>query len=486
MTKRIVIDPVTRLEGHGRIEIILDENGNVADAFWQVLELRGFERFCIGRPAVEMTRIAPNICGICPSAHHMAACKALDMLYGVEPPPAARLIRELEYHASIVDDHLLHFFFLAAPDFIVGPDADPAERNIFGVLGRLGAGIAEKVFRIRRRNRDVIALLFSKAAHPEGGLPGGVPRGVRAEERQLIMTTAKESVAFILEVLELFREMVLGSKVCRELIDDEAFSIRCNSMALVDPEDKAAFYDGVVKVVDSDGHEIDRFNGVSYAEKIAEWVLPWTTVKMTYLRDQGWHGIVEGDGSGLFKVGPLARLAVAEGMATPLAQEELCRFKSCFGAAPATQILASHWARLICALQAAERNLEISAAPMLTDSIIRNHDMNLTFKGIGCVEAPRGTLFHHYETDERGLLTSVNLLVATQNNAGPISVAVKKAAVRFIREGEVREGLLNRVEMAFRAFDPCQSCATHALPGRPGLSLNIRDHKGRLLRRVSR
>jgi len=485
MTQRIVIDPITRLEGHGRIEIFLDKYGDVSDAFWQVLELRGFERFCIGRPAEEMTRIAPVICGICPSAHHMAACKALDAVFGVEPPLTARLVRELEYHASIIDDHLLHFFFLAAPDFIVGPDADPAERNIFGVLERLGKEVADKVFDIRKRNRDIIRMIFSKAPHPEGGLPGGVPRGIREEERSWIAETAGDTVQFLREVLEIYRNRVLGDKICRALLEEDAFSVRCNSMALVDKDNNVSFYDGIVRVADQGGLEIDRFKSGEYAEKISERVEPWTTVKMTYLKERGWNGLVEGDGTSLYCVGPLARVTVADDMATPMAQEELGKFRSFFGNAPTHQTLATHWARLICALQAAETICSIAAEPMLTGRNIRNLDFNLTGKGVGCVEAPRGTLFHHYETDDRGILTMVNLIVATQNNAGPISIAIKKAAKRFIKGGEVREGLLNRVEMAFRAFDPCQSCATHALPGSFGLKMNIRDHRGCMINRVN-
>ncbi|GAM09903.1 F420-non-reducing hydrogenase iron-sulfur subunit A [Geobacter sp. OR-1] len=485
MSERIVIDPITRLEGHGRIEIFLDGQGNVSDAFWQVLELRGFERFCIGRPAEEMTRIAPVICGICPSAHHMAACKALDRLYDVVPPPTAMLVRELEYNASIVDDHLLHFFFLAAPDFIVGPDADPAERNIFGVMERLGKDFGRRLIDIRKKNRDIIRLLFSKAPHPEGGVPGGVPRGIKEEERQWLAATAAESVAFVVEALEVFRERVLGDAGCRSLLEDSAYSVRCCSLALVDAGDRVAFYDGTVRVVNAEGREISRFPSDEYADKIAEWVMPWTMVKMTYLRELGWQGLVEGSDSPLYRVGPLARVTVADSMATPLAQQELERFRNFFGPEPTHQILSSHWARLICALQAAERNRELVGEPLLTGSDTRNMDFNLTGRGIGCVEAPRGTLFHHYETDERGILTMVNLIVATQNNAGPISLAIKKAAKRFIRGGEVREGLLNRVEMAFRAFDPCQSCATHALAGRFPLRLNIRDHQGRIILRLN-
>ncbi|MSM40601.1 MAG: Ni/Fe hydrogenase subunit alpha [Geobacter sp.] len=486
MGERITIDPITRLEGHGRIEIILDAEGNVADAFWQVLELRGFERFCLGRPAEEMTRIAPNICGICPSAHHMAATKALDRLYGVEPPATALLIRELEYNASLVDDHFLHFFFLAAPDFICGPDADPAERNLMGVIQRLGSAFGRRVIEIRRKNRDIIRLVFGKAPHPEGGLPGGVPRGITEEERRWISATAEETVQFAGRALAIFREKVLDDPTNRALLEDEAYRVRTCSMALADNEQRVAFYDGEVRVVGPRGDEVCCFAPDSYGEWIAERVEPWSFIRTTYLRPRGWQGLVEHDDTPLYKVGPLARLNVANAMATPLAQAAYEEFRDCFGGMPVHQTLATHWARLICALQAAERNREIAADPLLTGHHLRNLDFNLIGHGVGCVEAPRGILFHDYQTDEKGILTAINMIIATQNNAGPISLAIKKAARRFIRGGEVREGLLNRVEMAFRAFDPCLSCATHVIPGSMPLNVQIRDHHGNIIMQLKR
>lgn len=484
MSQRITIDPITRLEGHGRIEIILNQQGDVADVFWQVLELRGFEQFCIGRPAEEMTRIAPLICGICPSAHHIAACKALDQLFNVEPPPAAHLIRELEFNASIVDDHLLHFYFLAAPDFIVGADANPAERNIIGVIDRLGKDIGKTLIDIRRKNRDIIRHIFGKAPHPEGGLPGGVPKGVTPDERSWMSRTADESVAFVRKTLEIFKRKILEDATCRMLLEDEAYSVKTCSMALVDNDGKTAFYDGTVKVVDVRGNAIYHFHPNDFAGKITERAESWSTVKTTYLKELGWKGLIEGDDTSLYRVGPLARLTVADGMATPHAQKELDRFRSFFGNHPPHQILATHWARLICALQAAERNREITADQRLTSHHIRNFDYRITGVGTGCVEAPRGTLFHHYEADERGILTNVNLIVATQNNAGAISLAVKKAAERFIKGGEVREGLLNRIEMAFRAFDPCLSCSTHAVKNETELNVTVRDSEGRVLHEI--
>jgi len=486
MTQRITINPVTRLEGHGRIEIFLDEQGEVRDAFWQVVELRGFERFCIGRPAEEMTRIAPNICGVCPSAHHMAATKALDALYSVEPTTAARLLRELEFNAFLIEDHFIHFFFLAAPDFILGPDASPSERNILGVIGKVGKEIGKKVIDIRNRNRDIIRLLFSKAAHPEGGLPGGVPRGIAEEDRKGLIATADDSVAFALFAIDLFKKEVLGQKALKDLILSEAYALKTYSMALVDENDCVTFYDGTVKVVTPDGKEFARFHPRDYLEHIAEWVEPWTTVKFCYLRQLGWKGLVEGEETSLYRVAPLARLNVAGGMATPLAQKEYEVFFDTLGGRPAPHTLAMHWARLICALQAAERNQDIVRDPLLTSRDLRNMNLKLVRTGVGCVEAPRGTLFHHYETDERGILTRVNLIVATQNNAGPICLSIKKAAKAFVRGPEVKEGFLNRVEMAFRAYDPCLACATHSFPGRIPFVVNLRDPSGEVIRTLGR
>lgn len=485
MTKKITINPMTRLEGHGKIEILLDDKGDVKDAFWQVEELRGFEVFCLGRPSEEMPRIVPNICGVCPSAHHMASSKALDRVWGVEPTPAAKLLRQLEYNAFYIEDHYIHFFFLAAPDFIVGPDAPVAERNILGLLGKVGREIGGRVIDIRKRNRDIIRLLFSKAPHPEGGLPGGMPRGITEQERAVIQETASMSQDFAQFAIKIFKDLVLGDKACLALIKNPAYSLETCYMALVGENNKASFYEGKVRVVDTKGEQIALFDPDDYVSHVGEWVEPWNYIKLTHLRKLGWKGIVEGEGTSLYRVGPLARLNVADGMATPLAQKEYEEFFDTLGGKPVHNTLAMHWARLICALQAAEHNKIIADMPELTSRDIRNMNLNLKRKGVGCVEAPRGTLFHHYETDDKGFLTLINLVVATQHNAAPICLSVKKAAQEFIKGGEVREGLLNRVEMAYRAYDPCLACATHSVPGRIGLRLVIRDADGNVIREVS-
>ncbi|MCX6013348.1 MAG: Ni/Fe hydrogenase subunit alpha [Chloroflexi bacterium] len=482
MTNKITINPITRLEGHGKIEIFLDDNGNVADVYWQVLELRGFERFAIGRPAEELPRIMSNICGVCPTPHNIASTKALDDLYSVQPTVTARLIRELQYDAFYIEDHYIHFFFLASPDFVVGPDANPAARNILGVINEVGLDIGRKVIDIRKRCREIIKLIASKPAHPEGGLPGGVPRGITEEERKVIIETADSSVEFAQFALALFKKAVLGNKTYLNLILSDAYKLKTYYMGLVDENERVSFYDGKLKVVDPNGKEYTRFNPADYIDYIGEWVEPWTYVKLTYLKKLGWKGLIEGDGTSLFRVGPLARFNVAKGMATPLAQKEYEELFNTLGGKPSHHTLVFHWARLIEALQAAEDMRLIAHNPLLTSKDIRNMNLKLKKVGVGCVEAARGTLIHNYETDDRGIINKVNLIVATQNNAGPICLSIKKAAMEFVKGPDVKEGFLNKVEMAFRAYDPCLSCATHALEQVIPLEVNIRSKDGSVIR----
>jgi len=486
MAKKVTINPITRLEGHGKIEIFLDDKGNVEDAYFQVVELRGFERFCIGRPAEEMPRIVPNICGVCPSPHNMASTKALDDLYSVEPTPTAKLIRQLHYNAFYVEDHYVHFFFLAAPDFVLGPDSDPALRNIVGVVKKVGIDIGGKVIDVRKRCREIIKLIASKPCHPEGGLPGGVPRGITEEERKWIKETADFSVEFARFALELFKQVVLDNKEYLKLVLSDAYKLNTYYMGLVDESKRVNFYEGKLRVINPSGNEYALFDYRDYISHIGEWVEPWTYIKLTHLKKIGWNGLNEGEGTSLYRVGPLARLNVAEGMLTPLAQKEYESMFDTLGGKPSHHTLAFHWARLIEALQAAEHMQRIADDPLLTSKDIRNMDLKLKRRGIGCVEAARGTLIHHYETDDRGIITKVNLIVATQHNAAPICLSVKKAAQAFVKGPEVKEGLLNMVEMAFRAYDPCLACATHNLPGEMPLTVDIRDKQGNLIRSVQR
>lgn len=486
MTKRITIDPITRLEGHGKIEIFLDENGDVENAYFQVPELRGFEKFCVGRPAEEMPRITPRICGVCPTAHHMASTKALDDLFKVEPTPTAKKIRELMYSLFMLEDHTLHFFYLGGPDFVVGPDAPKEERNILGVIKKVGLEIAGKVIRLRKECREIMALIGGKAVHPVCGLPGGVSKGLTEDDRKKILETAKYGIEFAQFALKIFEEVVLKNKDYVDLIVGDIYEHNTYYMGLVDKNNKVNFYDGDIRVVTPEGKEFAKFKPTEYLQHIAEHVEPWSYIKFPYLKKVGWKGFVDGKDSGIYRVAPLARLNVSDGMATPLAQNEYEKMYKTLGGKPVHKTLAFHWARLIEALYAAERILELANDKEITSPNIRNIPTATPTEGIGVVEAPRGTLIHHYKTDSNGILTEVNLIVATLNNSAAICMSIKKAAEKLIKKGKVTDGLLNMIEMAFRAYDPCFACATHSLPGQMPLIVNIRNRNGEIIQSLRR
>ncbi|MFQ6086441.1 MAG: Ni/Fe hydrogenase subunit alpha [Candidatus Bathyarchaeia archaeon] len=483
--KTITIDPITRLEGHGKISIFLDEEGNVQNAYLQIPELRGFERFCEGRKAEEMPIITPRICGVCPVAHHFASTKALDAAFNVEPPPAARKLRELMYSGYYIYDHTLHFYFLGAPDFVVGPDAPPAERNILGVIQKVGLDIAKEVIKHRAYGQKITKILGGKATHPTCGLPGGVSKGLTEEERQEIEKMAESSVEFAKFSLKIFDDVVLKNKKYVDLILSDPYTLKTYYMGLVDENNKVNFYDGKVRIVDPQGKEFVKFAPSEYLDVIEERVEHWTYVKLTYLKKIGWKGLTAGPDSGIYRVGPLGRLNAAEGMATPLAQQEYERMYETLGGKPVHATLAFHWARLIELLYAAERALELSRDEEITSKEIRN-EPGPPGEGIGIIEAPRGTLIHHYQLDEDALIKKVNLIVATTNNASAICTSVRDAAKSLIHGGEVSEAILNMVEMAFRAYDPCWACATHFAIGQMPLEVKIYDHNKKLLKVVKR
>ncbi|MDI6840011.1 MAG: Ni/Fe hydrogenase subunit alpha [bacterium] len=486
MAKRIAIEPITRLEGHGKIEIFLDAKGNVSNAYFQVPELRGFEKFCEDRLAEEMPRITPRICGVCPSAHHMASTKALDDLFKVEPTSTAKKLRELFYSAFMFEDHTLHFFFLGGPDFIVGPDAPAGERNILGVISKVGLEAGKKVIDIRRRMRDVLSLLVGKAIHPVCGLPGGVSKGLTEDDRKNVVQTAKDGVEFAKFALKAFDDIVLKNKKYVDLVVGDIYKHRTYYMGMVDVNNKVNFYDGDIRVVDPNGKEFVKFKPSEYLDHIVEHVESWSYIKFPYLKKIGWKGFVDGEDSGVYRVAPLARLNASDGMATPLAQAEYEKMYNVLGGKPAHNTLAFHWARLIELLYSAERMLELAEDAEITSSNIRNIPTQIPTEGIGVVEAPRGTLYHHYKTDEKGIVTEVNLIVATVNNAAAMCMSIERAARSLIKNGKVSDGLLNMVEMAFRAYDPCLACATHTLPGQMPLVVNIRDANGNIIRTLKR
>jgi F420-non-reducing hydrogenase large subunit len=486
MGKRITIEPITRLEGHGRIDIFLDDNGNVEWAYFRVPEFRGFEKFCEGRPAEEMPVITQKICGVCPTAHHIASTKALDDLFKVEPAPAAKKIRELVYNVFMYEDHLLHFYFLGGPDFIVGPDAPKGERNILGVIAKVGGEIGKKVIDIRKRARGINALVSGSPLYPVCGLPGGVSKALTEADRESIKSITKDLVEFAKFTLKVFDDIVIKNKAYYDIITSDTYFHKTYYMGLVDEKNKVNFYEGKIRVVDQEGKEFVKFEAGDYLEHLEETVMPWSYLKILYLKNVGWKGFVDGKESGVYRVAPLARLNASCGMSTPLAQEEYERMFDVLGGKPAHNTLAYHWARLVEVLYAAEKIEEVIHAPELTDSHVRNIPTRSPDEGIGVCEAPRGTLFHHYKTDTRGLLQKVNLVVATQNNAAAICMSIEKAARNLIKGGKVSDGILNSIEMAFRAYDPCLACATHSIQGEMPLIVNIFDKDRALLKEIRR
>jgi len=484
--KKITIDPITRLEGHGKIEIFLNDKGDVEKAYLQIPELRGFEKFCEGRPAEEMPRITTMICGVCPTAHHMASTKTLDDLWKVEPTSAAKKIRELMYNAFFAEDHILHFVFLGGPDFVVGPAAPAAERNVLGVIAKVGLEVGGKVIEMRKRMRNVMRIIGGKPIQPSCGLPGGVSKGINEDERKTIIEAGEYAVEFCKVALGLFDDVVLKNKEYVNLITGDIYKHKTYYMGLVDKNNKVNFYDGMIRVVDPNGKEFAKFRPQEYLNHIREHVEPWTYVKFCYLKNVGWKGFVDGADSGIYRVAPLARLNVSDGMATPLAQQAYEKMYKVLGGKPVHNTLAFHWARLVEAMYAAERVLELARDPEITSPDIVNLPTQTPKEGIGVVEAPRGTLYHHYQTDDRGILTKVNLIVATGNNAAPIWMSVEKAAKSLIKKGQVSDGILNMIEMAFRAYDPCHACATHSLPGRMPLEVNVYNSEGELVKKLRR
>ena len=491
--KRITIDPITRLEGHGKIEIFLNEEGDVANAYLQIPELRGFEQFSVGRPAEEMPRITNRICGVCPEAHHMAATKALDALFHVDPPSVTKKIREMFYTSFYVTDHTVHFYALGGPDFVVGPDAPAAERNILGVIHKVGVDVGKQVIACRQRNHHVIKMLGGRGIHPVAGLPGGWSKAVTEEERQEIEDIAKQNIEFALFSLKVFDDIVLANQAYVDLIVSDAFTDKTYYMGTVDENNHINFYDGLIRVTDPEGKEFVKYPASDYALHVAERVEPWSYLKFPYLKGVGWKGFVDGMDSGVYCATPLSRLNAADGMATPKAQEAFEKFYETLGSEkvndryqPIHYRLATHWARLVELLYAAERMLELATDPEITDPNVRATITETPDEGIGSVEAPRGTLTHHYQTDENGILTSVNLIVGTTNNYAPIAMSIKKAAQGLIQKGTtVSDATLNMIEMAFRNYDPCMSCATHSLPGQMPLEVVIRDVEGNVVEEIS-
>ncbi len=482
--KKLAIDPITRLEGHGKILLYLDDRGGLAGAVLQVPELRGFESFCRGRRGEEMPQITERICGVCPEAHHLASARALDRAYGATVPAAAWIQRELFYNAYIFADHLLHLVFLGGPDLLLPADTPKANRNVLGVL-QAYPKLGREIVTVRARAQRVLEIIGGRAIHPVFALPGGVARPLTADERGEIAGHTEAMVGLAKMFVPFFHEVVLPDPAYQSLLALPEAQLPTHYMGLVDETGAPHFCRGQVRAVSVHGDELFCLDEAEALERIAERSEPWTYVKFPYLKEQGWTGFEAGLESGVYRVGPLARLNVALRMATPLAQEEYERFLDFFGEKPVHATFAYHWARLVELVQAAEAAASLAAEKDLTGTHIRGK-LGAPGAGVGVVEAARGTLFHRYALDEQGLVTEVDLIVATTHNAAGIGLSVKRMAEEVVRKGDLDEALLNRIEMAFRAYDPCLACATHFLPGEMPLVVEIYNAEGNLERRISR
>jgi F420-non-reducing hydrogenase large subunit len=393
----------------------------------------------------------------------------------------------LYYSSHFMHSHIAHFYALAAPDFIVGPTADPAKRNILGIVEKVGVPIASEVLKHRAIAQDIQIMVGGRSTHPVWTLPGGVSKGITEEQRKDIVEKAKSSLEFAKFSLKLFDDIVLKNKTYFDLLSSDIYEIDSYWIGTVDPNNRVNFYHGDHRIVDQKGKEVFRYRDHEYLDYISEHVETFSYLKFPFLKKIGWKGLSDGPSSGLYQATPLSRLNAADGMATPLAQEEYERMYSTLGGKPIKKLLATHWARLIELLYAAERLLELAQDPEVASPDVRTLPTQIPEEGVGILEAPRGILTHHYKTDKNGLVTEANLIVGTTNNNAPISLAIKKAAQKLIEPGkEVGQGLLNMVEMAFRLYDPCLSCATHSLPGEMPLVVEVKNNKGEVVHREER
>ena len=479
---KVTIDPVTRLEGHGKIEIFLDNKGNVANTYLQIPELRGFEKFCEGRRVEEMPNITSRICGVCPEAHSMASLKALDSAFQIEPSNSVKKVRELLYSSFQFTDKVTNFYILSGPDFIVGPESNPEERNILGVIKKVGKEVGISVIKHRLMGHKIIQLIGGRQIHSNYAIPGGISKPISTEDCNEIRRMAENMVNFSKYTLNLFDDFVLKNKKIMDMIFSNNFVLKTHYMGTVDKNNRVNFYDGNIRIVNPEGKEVAKYSDVDYQKYIEEHVEPWTYLKFPYLKKVGWKGLIEGKESGVYSANPLSRFNAAEGMATPLAQEEYEKMYKSLEGKPVHNILAAHWARLIEMMYAAERTLELINDPEITDKNIRPIVTTAPSEGVGHVEAPRGTLIHHYLTDEKGIIKKVNLIVGTTNNYAPMNISIKKAAKSVIKNGKISESSLNKIEMALRAYDPCMACATHTWSGDHSISIKIIGVDGTIIK----
>jgi NAD-reducing hydrogenase large subunit len=453
---KITIEPVTRIEGHARITLHLNEGGEVERSYLHVDEFRGLEKFSEGRPYFEMPQITQRICGICPVSHHLASAKTCDLIMGVKPPRPAVLLRELLHMAQLVQSHSMHFFYLAGPDLVLGFDADPAVRNVFGII-QANPQLALKAVGQRRFGQQIIERLGGKRVHPNFAVPGGVNAPLSSRDRDEIIGEVALQIGIAMEGVRILSDWVEKN---RELALSFA-TFPSNYLGLVDPKGGLALYDGRIRICGPDGRRIDQFEAEDYLDHVAEHVESWSFLKFPYYRKQGWP-------QGVYRVGPLGRLNVVDHIGTPLAHEEFKRFRQIGGGRPVEGSLFYHYARLIELIYSLERIEQLLSEPEILSTHIRDFGpATPQERAVGVIEAPRGMLVHDYSVDANGLIKRANLIVATGHNNWAMNRAVESVAKAFVRGPSVPEGMLNRVEAAVRCYDPCFSCSTHALGKMP-------------------
>jgi NAD-reducing hydrogenase large subunit len=473
VAQKITIEPVTRIEGHAKITIRMKDDGNVDHAYLHINEFRGFEKFCEGRMVFEMPQITPRICGICPVSHHLAAAKTGDDLLSCPPPRPATLLRELMHMGQVIQSHGMHFFELAGPDLLLGFDADPAIRNVVGLI-QTAPDIAVKAVQLRKFGQDIIYRLGGRRVHPVFAIPGGVNKALDAANRDEILAGVDQAIETTQLGIQIMRDWAE-----KNMEDIQKFAVfQTGYFGLVTPNNSLELYDGDVRLVDKTGKQLEKFDGRNYLDYIAEHVESWSYLKFPYYKKMGYP-------QGVYRVGPLGRLNTIDQIDTPLANEEFKRYRSMNNGAPIENTLFFHYARLIETLYAIEKaKMLLEDEDILSNDILNTRQTNKG-EGVGIIEAPRGTLFHHYWADANGKLTRVNLIVATGHNNWAMSEAVDSVAKTYINGNEIREGLLNRVEAAVRAHDPCLSCSTHAV-GQMPMVVEIEDAQGNLVQTLSR
>ncbi|PKM81450.1 MAG: Ni/Fe hydrogenase subunit alpha [Firmicutes bacterium HGW-Firmicutes-14] len=472
MARIITIDPVTKVEGHGKVTIHLDDNGNVAESHFHIQEFRGFEKFCEGRMVWEMPVITTRICGICPVSHHLASAKACDDLFGVEIPPAAKKLRELMHMSQMIHSHALHFFYLAAPDLLFGLEAPPEQRNVIGVLNA-NPDLGKKAIRLRQIGQASIEKVGGRSIHPVATIPGGMSKPLSHEDRYIMLKEMDEALDLAKLALGAVKDV---NEKYMDLIPKFA-SFKTNYMGLV-KDGALELYDGSLCIKDENGQILEEFDPRDYLNYIAEHTEDWTYLKFPYYKKQGWP-------AGVYRVAPLGRLNVADRISTPLANTELALFKKLGGGKPVQDSLCYHYARIIELLYAVERAKELLQDDEIVSREVRVPVSRMAGEGVGVIEAPRGTLIHHYQADDMGKLEKVNIIVSTAHNYSSMDKAVNEVAKLVLKNNKAEEPLLNQVEMAIRCYDPCLSCATHRI-GKMPLLIQVLAPDGDIVRTVRR